>query len=244
MTNRRAVPHGARSIVRITRLEPACAVSSADRDRRLGEIRDEVTGVRGLGLRLRMKMHDGAVVIDTRWSVAELHGDARLSPDERWWAYGMPETTPMVSEQALYVSATPFRKDRRAVAETASLPRWRDNTSILSAELHLRTYADGARQRPGAVGAGGAHEDRGRYAEVERFDSTSGTFTVIGHVTHWRNWHSATVLPDGTVLVAGGSSLTGESTRSTRRREPLPQLAPWRQPEEAIRRHCFATVGS
>ncbi len=51
--------------------------------------------------------------------------DARLSPDERWWAYGMPETAAMVSEQTLYVSARPFTKDRRALAEAASLPRWR-----------------------------------------------------------------------------------------------------------------------
>jgi hypothetical protein len=51
--------------------------------------------------------------------------DARLSPDERWWAYGMPERASMVSEQTLYVTAAPFTKDRRALAETASLPRWR-----------------------------------------------------------------------------------------------------------------------
>jgi hypothetical protein len=30
-----------------------------------------------------------------------------------------------VSEQVLYVSAAPFRTDRRALAQAASLPRWR-----------------------------------------------------------------------------------------------------------------------
>jgi DNA-binding winged helix-turn-helix (wHTH) protein/Tol biopolymer transport system component len=51
--------------------------------------------------------------------------DARLSPDERWWAYGMPEAAVAISGQALYVSATPFSSDRRALAEAGSLPRWR-----------------------------------------------------------------------------------------------------------------------
>lgn len=56
---------------------------------------------------------------------------------------------------------------------------------------------------------GGGHEDCGRYTEVERFDPTSATFSVIGHLTHWRNWHTATVLPDGTVLIAGGEFTGG-----------------------------------
>ena len=51
--------------------------------------------------------------------------DARLSPDERWLAYGMPETAGNVWEQPLYVSEPRFRKDRRMLAEAASTPRWR-----------------------------------------------------------------------------------------------------------------------
>jgi eukaryotic-like serine/threonine-protein kinase len=51
--------------------------------------------------------------------------DARLSPDERWLAYGMPQTTGNVWEQALYVSGTPFRENRREIAQAASMPRWR-----------------------------------------------------------------------------------------------------------------------
>jgi eukaryotic-like serine/threonine-protein kinase len=51
--------------------------------------------------------------------------DARLSPDERWLAYGMPRTTGNTWEQALYVSGVPFREDRREIAEAASMPRWR-----------------------------------------------------------------------------------------------------------------------
>jgi eukaryotic-like serine/threonine-protein kinase len=51
--------------------------------------------------------------------------DARLSSDERWLAYGMPETAGIVSEQAVYVSTTPFNEGRRTVADAASTPRWR-----------------------------------------------------------------------------------------------------------------------
>jgi DNA-binding winged helix-turn-helix (wHTH) protein/Tol biopolymer transport system component len=50
--------------------------------------------------------------------------DARLSPDERWLAYGMPETG-TTWEKALYVSGTPFKGNAREIAEAASTPRWR-----------------------------------------------------------------------------------------------------------------------
>jgi DNA-binding winged helix-turn-helix (wHTH) protein/Tol biopolymer transport system component len=51
--------------------------------------------------------------------------DARFSPDERWLAYGMPQTAGNVWEQALYVSGSPFRENRREIAQAASMPRWR-----------------------------------------------------------------------------------------------------------------------
>jgi hypothetical protein len=50
---------------------------------------------------------------------------ARLSPDERWLAYGVPETSGGTWSQTLYVSGAPFGEARRAIAEAASLPRWR-----------------------------------------------------------------------------------------------------------------------
>jgi DNA-binding winged helix-turn-helix (wHTH) protein/Tol biopolymer transport system component len=51
--------------------------------------------------------------------------DARISPDERWLAYGTPETTGGVWSQTIYVSSPPFGEIRRAIAEAASTPRWR-----------------------------------------------------------------------------------------------------------------------
>jgi DNA-binding winged helix-turn-helix (wHTH) protein/Tol biopolymer transport system component len=67
--------------------------------------------------------HDGAQ------PVAELGGfypgDARLSPDEQWLAYGRPETSGNIGRQTVYVSGRPFGGTRRAIAEAASMPRWR-----------------------------------------------------------------------------------------------------------------------
>jgi hypothetical protein len=57
--------------------------------------------------------------------------------------------------------------------------------------------------------AGGGHEDCGRYAEAERYDPASGTFTLLRPMTRRRSYHTATPLPNGTVLIAGGESESG-----------------------------------
>ena len=80
--------------------------------------------------------------------------DGRLSPDERWLAYGMPQTGNSW-EEALYVSGTPFSENRRAIAEAASMPRWRadgqelfylsKDSSIVAIPIDpLRTPSDSA----------------------------------------------------------------------------------------------------
>jgi len=48
---------------------------------------------------------------------------------------------------------------------------------------------------------------------IERFDPTSGTFTgsgnmALGHSSGFRVGHTATLLPNGQVLLDGGESLT------------------------------------
>lgn len=42
------------------------------------------------------------------------------------------------------------------------------------------------------------------YGTAEKFDPATNTFTIAGQMNVARFWHSATLLPDGTVLVAGG----------------------------------------
>lgn len=56
--------------------------------------------------------------------------DARLSPDERWLAYGMPQRAGTWG-QALYVSGISFRENRREIAEAAANPRWRADAKEL-----------------------------------------------------------------------------------------------------------------
>jgi Galactose oxidase, central domain len=49
--------------------------------------------------------------------------------------------------------------------------------------------------------------EQAAYAEV--WDPTTGSFSQTGPLVHPRNRHSATLLPDGTVLIAGGEDLNG-----------------------------------
>jgi hypothetical protein len=53
---------------------------------------------------------------------------------------------------------------------------------------------------------GGEHEDCGRYEKAELYDSRTEKFNAIADMTRQRDNHSATLLPDRTVLIAGGES--------------------------------------
>jgi hypothetical protein len=50
-------------------------------------------------------------------------------------------------------------------------------------------------------------------ASAELYDPVSGTFTPTGNMTTARQFHTATMLPNGKIMIAGGAS--GESTLAT-----------------------------
>jgi uncharacterized protein (TIGR03437 family) len=68
--------------------------------------------------------------------------------------------------------------------------------------------------------AGGA-DDSGIHTTAELYDSLIGIFTATGNLTTGRTLHTATLLPDGTVLIAGSSLSYGGALASAELYDPV-----------------------
>jgi hypothetical protein len=112
-------------------------------------------------------------------------------------------------------SATPPSTQPSTIIRPPSAAIWSATGSLLES----RTSHSATLLRDGRVlVAGGTHDKNGatQLATAELYDPASGSWTGTGKMIDARQWHTATLLPDGSVLVAGGVAQDGVTASAER----------------------------
>ena len=115
-------------------------------------------------------------------------------------------------------SAAPRSTQPSTVVRPTSAAIW----TLTGAMLERRDAHTATLLRDGRVlVAGGTNDKDGasRLATAELYDPATGSWTATGRMTEARQWHTAVLLSDGSVLVAGGVAQDGVSA-SAERYEP------------------------
>ena len=106
------------------------------------------------------------------------------------------------------------------IVQQAKAASWTTNGLLHTArEFHTATLLSNGKVlvAGGRTGAGAL----GELAEVELFDLTTGMWTNTGSMTTARCLHTATLLPNGKVLVAGGMGIDYKALSSAELYDPV-----------------------
>jgi hypothetical protein len=135
------------------------------------------------------------------------HGPSPVTPTP---FTGVPATVPAGSEPTVGPSTVPIEAGRWVPAGSTSYPGWGHTVTVL---------ANGK-----VLVAGGAfatsRADGGVLAFCELYDPSTGQWAVTGDLITARGDNSATLLPNGKVLVAGGTTSGGPQLASAELFDP------------------------
>ena len=138
-----------------------------------------------------------------------------VGPGDGFWVRGGPNSpaVTIMSDGRVLFAAEPFSEVYDPVKERFSATGAMKTTCgpLYGAPNYIGGRSATLLTTGEVLVAGGGHEDCGRFAEGERYDPASDTFALVSSMTRRRYLHSATRLPDGTVLIAGGESESGFS---------------------------------